>query len=102
MTLTLEPPVDLHGQDTPDAAFAALHVTDSHVTSVPTQPLTVGEYDERMRQQVREKLGQGPGLTVADIRDLLGTTRKFAVPICEYLDRIGVTKRNGDLRVAAR
>lgn len=58
------------------------------------------EADERMRQQVRDRLAQGSGLTVADIRDLLGTTRKYAVPICEYLDRVGVTKRNGDLRVA--
>ena len=43
----------------------------------------------------------GPGLTVAEIRDLLGTTRKFAVPLCEYLDRVGVTKREGDLRQLA-
>ena len=41
-------------------------------------------------------------LTVAEIRDLLGTTRKFAVPICEYLDRVGVTRREGDLRLLAR
>ena len=33
-----------------------------------------------------------------EIRDLLGTTRKFAVPLCEYLDRVGVTHRDGDLR----
>ena len=39
------------------------------------------------------------GLTVAEIRDLLGTTRKYAVPLCEYLDRAGVTSREGDLRV---
>ena len=43
----------------------------------------------------------GPGLTVAEIRDLLGTTRKYAVPLCEYLDRVGVTRREGDLRVLA-
>jgi selenocysteine-specific elongation factor len=54
-----------------------------------------------MRRRVTEKLAAGPGLTVAEIRDLLGTTRKYAVPICEYLDKAGVTKRNGDLRVAA-
>jgi selenocysteine-specific elongation factor len=52
-----------------------------------------------MRRLVREKLAGGAGLTVAEIRDLLGTTRKFAVPLCEYLDRAGVTKRDGDLRV---
>jgi selenocysteine-specific elongation factor len=40
-------------------------------------------------------------VTVAEIRDLLGTTRKYAVPFCEYLDRVGVTRREGDLRVLA-
>jgi selenocysteine-specific elongation factor len=54
-----------------------------------------------MHRRVRERLANGPGLTVAEIRDALGTTRKFAVPMCEYLDRAGVTKRVGDVRVAA-
>ena len=35
---------------------------------------------------------------MAELRDLLGTTRKYAVPIGEYLDRIGLTRREGDLR----
>jgi selenocysteine-specific elongation factor len=38
------------------------------------------------------------GATVAMIRDWLQTTRKFAVPIAEYLDRAGLTVRRGDLR----
>ncbi len=54
-----------------------------------------------MRRRVRERLAAGPGATVAEIRDLLGTTRKYAVPLCEYLDRTGVTRREGDLRVLA-
>ena len=52
-------------------------------------------------RRVADKLAEVPGLTVADIRDLLGITRKHAVPLCEYLDRSGVTKRPGDLRVRA-
>ena len=39
---------------------------------------------------------------MAEIRDLLGTTRKYAVPLCEYLDRVGVTRREGDLRFLRR
>jgi selenocysteine-specific elongation factor len=54
-----------------------------------------------MRRTVGDRLKNGPGATVAEIRDLLGTTRKYAVPICEYLDRIGLTRREGDLRVLA-
>jgi selenocysteine-specific elongation factor len=41
---------------------------------------------------------RGP-LTVADVRDLLGSTRKFVVPIVGWLDREGVTRRRGDDRV---
>ncbi len=36
--------------------------------------------------------------TLAQIRDAIGTTRKFAVPIAEKLDATGVTRRKGDLR----
>jgi selenocysteine-specific elongation factor len=57
-----------------------------------------------MRRVIGERLAtaqQGVGLTVAEIRDLLGTTRKYAVPLCEYLDRVGVTRREEDLRFLA-
>ncbi len=40
------------------------------------------------------------GLTVAEIRDLLGTTRKFALPLLAHLDGTGVTRRRGDVRIA--
>lgn len=58
------------------------------------------EIEAEMRRRIHEKLSAHPtGITVAEIRDLLGTSRKFAVPLCEYLDRVGVTRREGDLRV---
>jgi selenocysteine-specific elongation factor len=56
------------------------------------------EQEQAMRQAVRTALLGGAGLTVAGIRDILATTRKFAVPLCEYLDRVGLTRRDGDLR----
>ncbi len=56
------------------------------------------EAEAEMRRRVRERLASGLGLTMAELRDLLGTTRKFAVPIGEYLDRVGLTRREGDLR----
>jgi selenocysteine-specific elongation factor len=37
-------------------------------------------------------------MTVAQARDLLGTTRKIAIPLLEYLDRIKFTVRYGDKR----
>ncbi len=40
------------------------------------------------------------GVTVATIRDSLGTTRKFLLPLLAHLDASGITRRRGDLRVA--
>jgi selenocysteine-specific elongation factor len=51
-----------------------------------------------LRRVVVERLAGGARITMAELRDLLGTTRKFAVPIGEYLDRIGLTVREGDTR----
>jgi selenocysteine-specific elongation factor len=51
------------------------------------------------RAAVRARIeGAGP-ITVAEIRDLLGTSRKYAVPLCEWLDQTGATLRRGDERV---
>ncbi len=57
------------------------------------------DVETAMRDQLRTRLADGSGMTVSQIRDVLGTSRKFAVPICEHLDRIGMTQRQGDLRV---
>ncbi|HVK11601.1 MAG TPA: SelB C-terminal domain-containing protein, partial [Gemmataceae bacterium] len=54
-----------------------------------------------LRAKLQERMAGGAALTVAEIRDLLGTTRKYAVPLCEYLDKVGWTKRAGDLRTWA-
>ena len=38
-------------------------------------------------------------ITIADIRDLLGTSRKYVLPIVNRMDAEGVTRRRGDLRI---
>jgi selenocysteine-specific elongation factor len=40
------------------------------------------------------------GITVAQVRDALKTTRKHALPLLAHLDASGVTRRRGDVRVA--
>lgn len=39
--------------------------------------------------------------TVSELRGLLGSTRKFTVPLLEYFDSAGYTRRYGDKRVVA-
>jgi len=41
-------------------------------------------------------------ITLGEVRDLLGTSRKYAQALIEYLDRMRVTKRVGDARVLRR
>lgn len=49
--------------------------------------------------RVKAALLEKGRLTVADVRDLLGTSRKFTLPLLEYLDEIKHTRRVGDERV---
>jgi selenocysteine-specific elongation factor len=45
--------------------------------------------------------GAGPsGVSVSALRERLGTSRKYAVPLLEHLDERRLTRRVGDVRVA--
>ena len=46
---------------------------------------------------VRYLAEHGPA-SAADLKDALGVTRKHAIPLLEYLDAQGITRREGDLR----
>ena len=49
---------------------------------------------------VAHLLTQNPeGVTVAQVREALGTSRKYALPLLARLDADGVTRRRGDLRI---
>jgi selenocysteine-specific elongation factor len=40
------------------------------------------------------------GITVSAFRAALGTSRKYALPLLEWFDQRGITRRQGDLRFA--
>jgi selenocysteine-specific elongation factor len=40
-----------------------------------------------------------PKIDVARFKDMTGVSRKYAIPLLEYLDRERVTRRVGDERV---
>lgn len=53
---------------------------------------------DEVKSKLTNASGESDGLTMSEIRTLLDTSRKYAVPLCEYLDRIGFTQRDGDVR----
>lgn len=54
---------------------------------------------DSLRQQIVAQKSKTPKLNVAAFKDLFGITRKYAIPLLEYLDRERVTRRVGDERV---
>ncbi len=40
------------------------------------------------------------GFTMSDLREALGTSRKYAVPLATLLDARGITRRRDDVRIA--
>jgi selenocysteine-specific elongation factor len=57
-----------------------------------------GLWDE-MERRIREHLARHPTLSMAEFKEMLRVSRKYAVPLLEHLDRAGFTRRQGDLRV---
>jgi selenocysteine-specific elongation factor len=49
-------------------------------------------------EKIRVAIQQNGQITLAEARDMLGTTRKYAQALLEHLDSIGVTLRAGDAR----
>ncbi len=50
---------------------------------------------DQAKELIQARLKENPLITIAEVRDLLGTSRKSAKPILEYMDSIKVTKKNG-------
>ncbi|HEU4416512.1 MAG TPA: SelB C-terminal domain-containing protein, partial [Candidatus Angelobacter sp.] len=52
-----------------------------------------------LRQLMATQKTRTPKIDVATFKDLLGVTRKYAIPLLEYLDQQRVTRRVGDERI---
>ncbi len=53
---------------------------------------------DQLRRQVGQQKTKSPKLDVAAFKEMTGVSRKYAIPLLEYLDRERVTRRVGDTR----
>jgi len=53
---------------------------------------------DALKRDLGEYLLARQQITPADFRERFGTTRKYTIPLLEYLDREGFTVRVGDAR----
>lgn len=51
-----------------------------------------------VEEQLQQNYPYPKNFAVSDVRDLLGATRKYVVPLMEHLDATGVTIRTGNVR----
>jgi selenocysteine-specific elongation factor len=79
----------------------ALLVSQGELVSVGGDVLFEQEAFQTLRAAVETHIRDQGQVTVADLRDQFHTSRKYALALLEYLDRLRVTRRVGDARVLA-
>jgi selenocysteine-specific elongation factor len=74
-------------------------ISRGDLVPVSSDVLFLPETYEEMVTCVRAHIEREGSITLAQTRDLLKTSRKYAQALLEHLDEIGMTKRVGDERV---
>ena len=54
---------------------------------------------EKAKRIVLQYLAKYPSITIAELRDILQLSRKYATAVLEYFDNIGLTKRDKDVHI---
>jgi selenocysteine-specific elongation factor len=57
---------------------------------------------DEARKAIRSHFQANQELSPADMKNLIGTSRKFAIPLMEHFDREGLTIRKGNVRHLAK
>ena len=71
---------------------------DGRLVRISPEIVVSPEFLARAEEVVRAR-GAPPGLTVSAFREAVGTSRKYALPLLEYFDARGLTRRQGDVRI---
>lgn len=58
-----------------------------------------GSQIQAIHQKLESFIAANERMTMAQFRDVLGTSRKYAVPLLEWFDSRGITVRSGDYRM---
>lgn len=72
-----------------------LLMDEEYVVKIAEDIYTLKSIIDQAKDVIQTRLKENPLITIAEVRDLLGTSRKSAKPILEYMDSIKVTKKNG-------
>jgi len=93
------PPSRVDMENAVGADVLAALLEDGTLVKVRGDILFHGPAYERLRAGVLEHLQREGSITVAQVRDMFNTSRKYAIAFMEHLDETRVTRRVGDERV---
>ncbi|HEY7895290.1 MAG TPA: selenocysteine-specific translation elongation factor, partial [Gemmatimonadaceae bacterium] len=97
-----EPPsVDELEQQFGSDAIAVLKMLERQGRAVQVAPdrYYAAQALDRMEAQLRSAMADGREKSPSDLRDVLGVSRKYLIPLLEYADRTGLTVRRASGRV---
>lgn len=79
-----------------------LHILqeDGSIVRIPPDGFLHGRFKKELIERFRNRLLDGGELSVGDFKAAFGLSRKYAVPLLEFLDGEGYTRRDGDVRRA--
>jgi selenocysteine-specific elongation factor len=69
------------------------------LVKVSSDVLFLSETYEEMVRRIEERIQREGSVTLAGVRDMFDSSRKYVQALLEHLDEVGVTKRVGDKRV---
>lgn len=70
---------------------------DGSLIGLSAEIAVTPEHLAGLKQQLERAFPHDP-FTASEARELLGVSRKFLIPLLEYLDKVGFTRRQGDTR----
>jgi len=88
--------------DTPMRALLAHLIREGGIEQVDQERYATKAALEQFRVALETALTEVGAATPAVLRDRLGLTRKYLIPLLEWADRRGITRRSGDARTLAR
>ena len=68
------------------------------VVRITTDMYFLASSIEQLRATLVQFLSEKGEMNAASFRDLIGSSRKYTIPLLEYFDRVGLTIRIGDIR----
>jgi selenocysteine-specific elongation factor len=83
----------------PSPELLAYLVDQGRVVAVGEGVVFVTEVYQEMVERIVAHLREHRTITLAQVRDMFGTSRKYAQALLEYMDQRGITRRVGDERV---